>query len=412
MIIKNEEMRKEYLRIFEEIQQDELFTDVNNLLRIYNFSVKIEQDTTYQKMDEGVFNDDIFSDITTLGYLYNNKIYDEVSWRKAINKPSIMLNNKGRAEKLYEVSQKLIFLYRRGHWSKLEKYVFDTQEIIEAQWVKGEEITREEILSAIGIEVPDWSRSNTVYNSLLFSIDGVQLFYLGGNRYFTVDNIESFIEKYNKKEYFYEKVRSQTDLLNITEMDCFPVLSDKCKNHIIAGTQLIDKIFAGQIDDLLDYSPLLMNFGKALEAEIKGYYDKHYAFIGPIAEVILSSEKYIRDKIKSPHISYQMTYLFALCREITRFKENYYPSGYKSFPYFLYYFGLGQEIDKIIEIDGFLDNEDRIKVQKENNLIEKFFGISNNRNKYIHEKMIESKNEFLYYYYDIYLALNLIANIK
>lgn len=406
MIITNDEMRKEYLHILEEIHQNDLFIDVKDILRRYNFSIKIIQETSYQT------DDDEITDTTTLGYMYNDRIYDEINWRKDLTKPSIVLTAKERAEKFYEISQKMIFLYGRGLWNKLEKNIFDTEDIIEIQWVKGNEITKDEILSMIGGGPFEWTESNIVYNLIAFSIDGVTIFYLGGNRYFTPNDVETFIKEANKKEYFINKVRSQTDLLNITGMDCFPLLSDKCKNHIVAGNQLIDKLFASQIDDLNDYSPLLLNFGKALEAEIKEYYDKHYAFIGPIAEVILSNEKYVRDKIKSPQISYQLNYLFALSREIAKFKENYYPSGYKSLPYFLYYFGLGQEINNIIDINGFLDNEDRKKVEKEANLIEKFFSISNNRNKYIHDKMIESKNEFLFNYYDIYLALNLIANIK
>jgi len=207
-----------------------------------------------------------------------------------------------------------------------------------------------------------------------------------------------------------KKIKNNTDLIDITEMEWFGILSDKSQRLITSGSQFLDKIFTGQLDGLLDYTPLLLNFSKALEAEIKDYYDNNFSFIWPIAELILSNESYLKSsQVKG---KYHVNKLLSVCREIVRFKDNFSPSGHKPLPYILYYLGLGKDIDGIIEIDGFLSGREKEKVGKETALINRLFETANNRNNYMHQTAIESKNEFLLHYFDIFQALNLLATIK
>lgn len=143
--------------------------------------------------------------------------------------------------------------------------------------------------------------------------------------------------------------------------------------------------------------------------EIKEYYNKHYSIIWPLADLVNANSELIK---KSFSNIYRFRGLIDLCKNISHHKERYYPSGHKSLPYILYYLGLGKELEEIINIKGFLEEEDRETVQKETAVIDRLFITSNNRNKYVHELVIESKNEFDLYYIDIIQALSLLASIK
>lgn len=230
MLLSNNKIRKKYLQILEEIQKDESFLELMEMLNRYNLSLKIEHGITYQRLEDSLNIDDMFYDQTILCYLYDNIYYDEVQWRKKIKNSDYVLSAKERAEKVYELSQKLIFLYRKGLFAKLEKEIFDTQDIMEIKWAKGNLISDDEVLKMIGGGPFGWPE--IIYNNIVFSIDGIDIFNLGGNRYFTKDDVECFIKEFSKKEYFINRVRSNTDIFNITEFEWFSNLSDKSKNLV------------------------------------------------------------------------------------------------------------------------------------------------------------------------------------
>ena len=408
MLPSNNEMRKKYKQLLEEVREEESFIELIEILIKNNLSLKISHEVTYQRFDDDSFIDDIFTDSTIICYLYEKVFYDEVDWRLKLKKEDIVLSLQERAEKFYELSQKLTLIYKKGLLSKLEKEIYDTQDIIEIKWAKGNSISDSEIFSMIGSGPFDWPE--IIYNHIMFSIDGVDLFLLGGNRYFTENETDNFIKKASSKEYFISKVRGTTDLYNITEFEWFPLLSRKCKNLIESAQQYLDLVFSNNVHNTKDFSPLLLNFSKALEAEIKEYYNKYFSLIWPLADLITSNSDLLLKSTSSK--KYRIHVLIGICKEISRFKEQYHPSGHKPLPYILYYLGLGNELEKIIDITGFLDGDERSKVLKETAIIERLFETSNNRNRYVHELVIESKNEFLLYYSDIIQALNLLASLK
>jgi len=408
MLPSNNEIRNKYLQILEEIRAEEPFIELMEMLSANNFSLKINHIISYQEFDEAFINYESFEDTTILCYMYNNMLCSEVDWRKQLKKSDIVLSLQERGEKFYELSQKLIFLYRKGLLAKLEREIFDTEDIIEIKWAKGNLISDDEILSMIGSGPFDWPE--IIYNNIEFSIDGIVIFLLGGNRYFTEDDTNNFIKEASNKEYFFSKVKSTTDLYSITEFEWFPHLSDKSKNLIESGQQYLDLVFSKKANDTKDFSPLLLNFSKALEVEIKEYYNKHFSLIWPLADLINANSDLLLKT--TSHKKYRLQGLIGICKEISRFKEQYHPSGHKPLPYILYYLGLGKELEETIDIKGFLYGDERGKVLKETTIIERLFETSNNRNRYVHELVIESKNEFLLYYFDLIQALTLLASLK
>jgi hypothetical protein len=408
MLPSNNEIRKKYIQILEEICVDESFIEFMEMLSRNNFSLKIEHEITYQRLEDELHNDERFNDISTISYLYDYVFLDEVVWRTKLKKSDFVLSAKERAEKFYELSQKIIFLYRKGLLTKLEKEVFDTEDIIEIKWAKGNLISDNEILEMVGSGPFQWPE--IIYNLIVFSIDGIDLFLLGGNRYFTNDDTENFIKEGSNKEYFINKVRGTTDLYNITEFEWFSHLSDKSKNLIESGQQYLDLVVSKKANDIKDFSPLLLNFSKALEVEIKEYYNKHFSLICPLADLINANSELLLKT--TSHKKYRLQGLIGICKEISRFKEQYHPSGHKPLPYILHYLGLGKELEETIGIKGFLDGDEKKKALKETAIIERLFETSNNRNKYVHELLIESKNEFLLYHSDIINAFTLLASLK
>lgn len=410
MLPSNLEMRKKYLCMLEEIQKDELFIELMEMLNSYNFSLKLEHDIIYQRLEDedGISNEDIFSDSTVLCYLYDYVILDEVGWRNKLKKSNFVLSAKERAEKFFELSQKLIFLYRKELFDKLEKEIFDTQDIIEIKWANSSALSEENILQMIGCGPFDWPE--IIYNNIVFSIDGINIFKLGGNRYFTEDDIELFIKDVSDKNYFINRIRSSTDLVNIADLECYSGLSARSKKLIDSGNQYLDLVFSERAAQIKDYSPLLLNFSKTLEIEIKEYFNTNFSLIWPLADLVNANSGLLLNT--SSNKKYRIQGLIGICKEISRFKEQFHPSGHKSLPYILHYLGLGKEIEENIGLKGFLEGDERDKVLKENIIIERLFDTSNNRNKYVHELVIESKNEFLLYYTDIIQALTLIESIK
>ena len=407
MLPSNSEIRKKYLQILEEIQGDESFIEFMEMLNTNNFSLKIDHIISYQTLGETISEDDYFEDSNTLCYLYNNEFYSEVEWRKKLKNSDLILSAKERAEKFYDLSQKFILIYKKGLLAVLEKEVFDTEDIIEIKWAKGNSIAEEELLKMVGEGPFDWKE--IIYNNISFSIDGITIFFLGGNRYFTKDDVEFFIAKCDK-QYFFNEVMGTTDLYNITDFGWFPLLSDKSKNLIDSGQQYLDLVFSTNAKDIKDYSPLLLDFSKALEAEIKEYYNKHFSLILPLADLINANTDLLK---KNPaYKKYRLKELFRICGEISYHGELYHPSGHKPLPYILHYLGLGKELEESIGIKGFLEGDERDNVLKESAIIERLFETSNIRNKYVHDLVIESKNEFFLYYRDIIDAFTLLASLK
>lgn len=402
-------IRKRYLIYLEKILKDEHFYEVKKMLNDFGLTLKIEHSIYYYPSDWDNPAIEDFVDDTILCYLYSNDLYDEISYRAMKKDSKILLNSKERADKLFNISQKFLSLYYLKILDKLEKYVYLTGKMIELRWSRDNwdeynTITLDNIRKYFANELTNcWPV--IVNNYMHFSIDGIKVFEIGGHEEYVPTDNSSYT-----KNYFIKNVRQKTDLIDISEMDWFSKLSDKSQLLVKSGSQFLDKIFTGQLDELMDYTPLLLNFSKALEVEIKDYYDNNFSFIWPIAELILSNESYLKSsQVKG---KYHVNKLFSVCKEIVLFKANFSPSGHKPLPYILYYLGLGKDIDEIIGIDGFLSGSEREKVGKEIALINRLFDTANNRNNYMHQTAIESKNEFLLHYFDIFQALNLLATIK
>jgi|GEM_PF-6143899 len=398
MSFSNTSIRKQYLQLLQEIIEKDIVKEFFAILDEYNLSVKLEHEICYQTISDDIDIYDLFSDHSLLCYFYNYSILSELELRKSLKKSEVILSPKDKAEKYFELSRKLIFFYKKGIFKELEDTIFYTQEIIEIRWAKGNLISDEMLLEMIDKGPCDLEK--IVYNNLTFSIDGVTIFGLGGNKYYTKDDVEGYFKLASNKKYFLDSIRSNSDLINISELSWFNKLSEKSKHLIHSGNQYLN--FAILTEDILDYAPLLLNFSKALENEIKIYYDRNFTQICQIADLVIANKDTIGKNGD----------LLKICHNISTYKENYSPSGYKPLPYILYYLGLGVGLERIVDNPGYLDENERINVKKEIPVIKRLFLTANNRNVYIHDIIIESKIEFVLYYTDIIQALSLLLSLR
>jgi hypothetical protein len=392
---------EKYLNLINDKLASSKFIELLDLLEKYNFTLKIRQEVTYQILDE-----DLFFEGDDFIYLYNHQLLDFKSWRNTLENSNQVFSVNEKGEALFEISNKLIAFYKFGLFKDLEKEIASDRVLIEQDWIasKSFEFNTVELDET---KTPEFT--HIVYNGLDFLIDGILVFAIGGNEFFNIDNANDFINASHTKEHFEKLVFKDKDIIDITQTSSYPNLSTKTQDLILAGNQYLEKLLSNKSERILDYSPLLLNYSKAVEIEIKRFFDNNFHLIWPLSDLVLTKADIIKSNFQE---KYKANTLISLCREISKFREAYYPSGHKPIAYLLYYLGLGIELEKIIGVEGFIQGSDRERLFKDIAVINRLFLTSNNRNKFVHEITIDSKNEFLLYYYDLISALNLLASIE
>lgn len=289
MSITKKEIKEQLIIHFETLKGNNQFSEFLEFLNLKNLSLEVRFEVCYHLVESDILSDDSDS----LIFLYNNSIYlDKESLKKDSQKNRTVYNSKEVGDILYEVHNKLDFLYNFGTLKHLENFLQDANDYLEISWARNDSIPKSEVDEMIGGGPFNWE--NVVYAGLDFFIDDSLVLYLPGNRYFHSYKSEN---KRFTKEYFISLTRATTDLVNMQELQGYHQLSPKTQKFIDAGNMFLDIYFKVNISELLDFSPLLLDFTKALESEIKEFFDCNSSYIIPLAELIYTNKEYLNKKV-------------------------------------------------------------------------------------------------------------------
>lgn len=285
----------------------------------------------------------------------------------------------------------MIFLYRLNYFTAVEKMLFD--------YITEQEENYKQLYSIHGLTI-----------DISFRINGIEIFNINGQ-----DATEEEIQEigYNY-EYFKDKIRASSDLIDISQIEYYSKLSVDAKYFIQAGNQYLSLLQDTSISIFNDYSPFILDFLKALEIETKELYLLFYESIFNSANNISKDINYqIQLATESDYFQKEeLQYLLNLSKQILKFRKNYSPSGIKPLYYFIKYYAFNNNLKFIENYSSFISQSNDSFLEKNNNLISRLKNIGDLRNKTIHSNLIGSKEEFLMMYYDIVVALQLISILK
>jgi|GEM_PF-4805438 len=369
------------LRLTTEIKlliDSEKIDDLLQFLNDNNYYLEIVIDSLMW-LNEDIL-DDTTEDETMLGFIYNSSIYTSYSdFRTAYRANQGFVPRMYLLEDLQKISRKLIHYYRMGLFRSLEQTLYT--------YIAESKYFYENI--AFGGLTADIS----------FRVKGIEVFLING-QHATEEEIE---EIGFDSEYFLSQIGNYDERLNITHNPSFKALNPDSRVLLNAGQQILNLVLNDNKIDLIDYSPLLLNFIKAIECETKALYLKYFK---EIYSMSLTLDKYLKSETKDEkYLKQQLTF-------IKNKKIGYNPSGMRFLYCLLKYFALRKEISTGIFTDGFLPLTDYKIITDNLNLIERINSYGESRNKYVHEKIVSSKEEFYMHYYDLTTILLLMAHIS
>lgn len=379
--------RNDFVSIIRNLVVKESFKEINNILDESNFSIEVVLDY-YIWLDEAM---NISSDESLIGIIYDKNLLKTRSEFRNKFIPKPLLKRNQSVEDLHNISKKMIHIYRLNFFTEIEELLF---EFISEQ--KKEYIELYFIYS-LTIDIS-------------FRINGIEVFNLNGQGA-TEEEISEI--GYNL-EYFKSKVRANTDLVDITQIEHFSNFASDTKFFIEAGNQLLSVLQDNNNISFNDYSPYILDFLKALEIEIKELYLKfNESIIKSAKKIAIDMDFKIQFEIETNRIKKEeLQYLKNLSIQILKFRKKYSPSGIKPLYYFMKYFAFNDNLFFIEDYSGFISQTKHSFLTDNENIISRLKEIGELRNKTIHSNYIGTKDEFLMNYYDIFSTLQLISTLK
>ena len=377
MFSLREALIKEFIKIIKNPNFDEIF----HLLSLGGYTLEVSYSTGITEFIEQEWDEIPF------GFIYNKSYFEErakyFEMRKMAKKP-LPLAPKEIAQDISNISKKMEVLYSMGLFDYLQKIL--------ARWRK--EFNSQNIIRDDGI------LSSSPYVNL--RVKGIQVLGIDYEEHEDMDMGIVLIEEILKQ------LPINVKIIPLSDESWFSILTNDCQLLINAGEKLIEIIkFEENKEDIIDFSPLLLDFIKALEVEIVDHYKIHQNKIYNLANQIKKHHGIHngnnRDKINK---------LLRIVSGILRYKENYRPNGLSPLYYFLKYFALGEDLDLNQPFRSYLDNTKFEYLRKQRNVIERLERLGVDRNDYFHEKFIESIDEFKAIYIYISLSLKILAEIK
>jgi hypothetical protein len=335
---------------------------------------------------EVLWQNDVWNDYTDetelipLCYLYNYKMYENrIALQEEFkSSPNYILRSQ-IAKDLSLISIKLGNDYMLGVFDELDKLIGDY----------------------------DDSKKNNEYNMY---IEGGITFLIKGllvMKFNAQDWDKGSDYGFNEQEYL-DQIHTQTEINNICEQSFFDKFNQNTKFYLKAGTQLLELVYDSNVKDLLDYSPLLVNFVKAIESETKElfqiYRDKILLYTPTIIQKIKSL-----DGTKS---SKDLKRFADFCKLVNSHPSDYQPSGLKPLYFLFKYFFLRDESEVTGVTEDIITNLNKESLRKDKAIVSEIFRKGEIRNDFIHSRVIDSKNEFFWHYADLYSILQIIASVK
>ena len=316
-----------------------------------------------------------------LCFIYNSRIYETRELlQKNFNHSSLNLSKIEIAKDLQKISKKIESLDKLGEFDKFYGVL--------------EEHYEENLQTYTGKDF-DYE------SSIVFLFNGLTLYVLNFLDY------DEGIEYGFTVEYYLNSLHTKSDIINICELEWFNKLNSGSQRMLRAGTDFLVLLLDNRKEKLLDYSPLLLEFIKAIENEtaelINTYYEQIKKFSPKVVDRLsnlnrnLPNYKYLKGL---QEFSRQLNY------------PHYKPSGIKPLYYLLYYYFLREDKKIFFDLDEILNLDKLEKLKKDQTLIKEIFKKGELRNELIHHRIIESENEFFLIYYDLVTLLRVIAELK
>jgi hypothetical protein len=356
---------KEFLRLMSTDLLDELIL----LLKNGNYCIELNYET------DGEF---ATAEIP-FGYIYNEKYFNSFEqYFNSLEKNSLRLNRpKQLLKKELKNIENIIASYH-------ETPVFN---------------------NIIKILIEKYENSEAEFGQWYININ---LYYESNDRLNVVDLIGFDFEECDLgvDEYFKSMTSNNPEFINIENKNWFNLLDKETKKLIQSGTYYLERLDIQQNNtEIIDFSPLLLNFLKAVEVEFKLHFNTYLKDILCLAkqiEGIYSNESYIK---------YEIRYLIKFCQNIIRHEETTRINGLSNIYLVFYHFALGKDVDWLEE-KSYLNEFQINELNKNSNLIYGIKRFGKSRGEIIHEKIIDTDNEFYDYYNILAGVLKLMAKLK
>ena len=361
---------KQFLKLFE----NKYFEEFVNKLDEFEFILEIKDNTNLGLSEYG--QEMLDSDIICV--IYKKQLFKsrrELS--ESINIYKREFTKEEYAKNLIELNKKLVFLEGLGVFNNI-------QEIIDASQKTISEDAMENSSS--------WFMIEFIINEYCFFLLEDEVGSLE-----TADDMQMEISEYH--------FATSIELEDISQLYWFSKLDKKTQELCKAGHLLLTKIDLKEKGVLLDYSPLLLDFIKAVESEMISLIDKNINQIQHDAKVFVNNHIILKQRSDSYKLK-------SFSKEIIDPKQNFRPSGLTFLYYLLTYFAQPQNIAINAKLIGFLSEDKQVEIGNANMLLRRIKENGYNRNQLIHSNIISSKSDFQMIYIDLILSLQLLASIK
>jgi len=195
----------------------------------------------------------------------------------------------------------------------------------------------------------------------------------------------------------------------------FRDLNSDTKVFLLNGTHLINNyqpLFKSS--QILDYTPFIISFVKALENEFYWHYINNFDAISESAADYLEKyQKYLKEKTSESSIPYKLSNLYKrlekTCLSIRRHEENFHMNGLSTGYQILTFLGGTKKLD--IKFTNYLTESQLMIIQKEEKLLNEINSMGHFRNIYIHQNILQSENELFIHQNILVLSLKLLSEI-
>ncbi len=367
------DIREMIYKLFLELFKSKHFQEFVNKLDEFEFVLEIKDNTIVGISEFG--NEMYDSDILCL--IYKRKIFKnrrELSDNHIITKRDF--TTKEYANNLIALNKKLVFLEELG-------VLNDLQKLIDAIYEQLNEYVEEDVFASLTVE---------------FNINEYCFFMLENE----VGSIEtaSVIQREISKYDFVTSIEMEDH----SQRDWFRKLDKDSQTFYKAGFKLLSKIDLKDNDQLLDYSPLLLDFIKAVESEMMYLIKTNLKDIEHDAKVFANNTitcSFYKDVYKLKDYSKKIKPEF-----------DFKPSGLTFLYYLLTYFAQPRNVTTTAKLNGFLTEKQQNEIGDMKMLLRRIKENGYIRNQLIHSIIINSKSDFEMIYIDLVLSLQLLASIK
>ncbi|KAA3613613.1 MAG: hypothetical protein D8M58_17175 [Calditrichaeota bacterium] len=371
-------LREKLISEFKKIVKAPEFEDVFYLLSRGDYYIDLFYNVYY------ILNDYENDEDIPFGFIYNNEFIetrDGLFEARAKVKRKLSLNSEAIAQDISKISLKLNTL--------CSHMMFDTIQKILTEYI------------------PDLENEIRLKNEEDVDVQTYAGLVINGINVLGID-YEDLICGETDIKFIKERLGLDSNLLIMSEQYWFNSLNDKTKTLINAANQYLNKMyFSEDKKDIIDFSPLLFDFLKAVEIEISEHFNYYFDGILKTASRIINSDLSNEKKLEK-----DLWNLKKIASGINKYKKGFRPDGVKTLFFLLYYFALGSNLKSIYQFQSYLPERKFDLLKKEDRLLRNLGGLGFDRNKLVHEKMIYSENEFVLIYNDIVLVLKLLTELK